>query len=82
MPCKSNKAVNNKENIVKKPKKRERLPFEGPNITILADLSIKTMEDGRLQNKISKELNENNCKPRILQPGKISQRDKSKIKTF
>jgi hypothetical protein len=50
--------------------------------TITANFSTETLKVRRARNEVFQALKENNCKPRLLYPAKLSLIIKGKIKTF
>ena len=64
--------VKDKERILKAAREKQRINYKGTHISLSADLSTETLQDGREWQDILKILKGKNVQPRILYPARIS----------
>ena len=76
------KKVKHKEQILKAAREKQQITHKGIPIKITADLSIETLQARRGWQNILKVMKENNLKPRLLYPARISFKYEGEIKSF
>ena len=67
---------------IKSSKGKKQITHKGIPIRITADLSIETLQDRREWQGIFKVMKENNIRPRLLYPARISFKYEGEIKSF
>jgi hypothetical protein len=63
-------------------REKKQVTYKGKPIKITADFSMETLKERRVWSEVFQALNENNFKPRILYPGKLSFKIDGAIKVF
>ena len=82
--------IKHKEQILKAAREKQQITHKGMPITIIADLSIETLQAKREWQDILKVMKEKNLQPRLLYPARISFKykefknftDKQKLREF
>ena len=74
--------IKHKEQILKAAREKQRITHKGIPIRITADLSMETLQDRRECQDILNIMKENNLKPRLLYPARISFRSEGELKSF
>ena len=72
----------NKEQILKAAREKQQITHKGIPIRITADFSTETLQVRTEWQDILKVMKENNLKPRLLYPARISFRYEGEIKSF
>jgi len=72
----------NKEQILKAAREKQQITHKGIPIRITADFSTEILQVRREWQDILKVMKENNLKPRLLYPERISFRYEGEIKSF
>jgi hypothetical protein len=67
---------------LKPAREKKQITYKGKPIKITADFSTETLKAGRAWGEVFQALNENNFKPRILYPAKLSFKIDGTIKVF
>ena len=74
--------IKHKEQILKAAREKQRITHKGIPVRITADLSMETLQDRRECQDILNIMKENNVKPRLLYPARISFRYEGELKSF
>ena len=74
--------IKHKEQILKAAREKPQITHKGIPIRITADLSIETLQARREWQDILKVMEENNRRPRLLYPARISFKYEGEIKSF
>jgi hypothetical protein len=72
----------NRERIRKAVREKKQIMYKGKPIKILADFSMETLKARREWSQVFQALSENNFRPRILYPTKLSFKTDGAIKIF
>jgi hypothetical protein len=71
-----------RERIMKAVREKKQITYKGKSIKITADFSTETLKARRAWDEFFQALNENNLKPRILYPARLSFKIDGTIKVF
>ena len=71
-----------KEQILKAAREKQQITHKGIPISLIADLSIESLQTRREWQDILKMMKEKNLQPRLLYPSRISFKYEGKIKSF
>ena len=74
--------IKHKEQILKTAREKQHIIHKGIPIRITADLSTETLQARRERQNTLRVMKENNLKPRLLYPAKISFRYEGEFKSF
>ena len=74
--------IRSKDTVLKAPRAKKFLTYQGKVIRIMSDLSTETWNVRKAWGSIFKALSEKNMQPRILYPARLSFRIDGEIKMF
>jgi hypothetical protein len=75
-------SIENRERMLKGVREKKQMPYKGKPIKITLNFSTETLKGRMACSEVFQALNENNFKPRILYPAKLSFKIDGAIKVF